>query len=421
MELSDVGDIRKMNVKHPTTGAENLFPSHVQKTRLTNVGIGQLKPYQKNPKKNTQKSVDAVAASIKELGYLKTSITVDEDWVLLTGHTTLKALKKLGYLTVPEVDVIKGLTEDEKTLYRINDNKLATIDEWDKKVLSELYATLDNDLKDISGFSDEDFEEEPQEIQEEPEDTRTVNTGDIWKLGRHYLFCGSSTEPASYENLPEPTFILTDPPYGINVVKGNHVGGEGLIKFTEHLTRKSSKKNIGSTKLASSTYKEIANDDNTDAAKAFYELHKDKKCVLFGGNYYTDFVPVSRCWLVWNKHTTGNFADAELAWTNLDSVVKLYDWTWNGVSREGKRNEEGRTRIHPSQKPVGLMKKILEDFTTEQDIVLDGFGGSGSTLIACEATNRTCICMELDPEYCKSIIVRYEQFTGDKAVKWTST
>jgi DNA modification methylase len=142
--------------------------------------------------------------------------------------------------------------------------------------------------------------------------------------------------------------------------------------------------------------------------------------ILFGGNYYTDFVPVSRCWIVWNKHTTGNFSDAELAWTNFDAVVRLYDWTWNGVSREGNRNEEGTKRVHPSQKPVGLMKKILEDFTEENEVVLDGFGGSGSTLIACEATNRTCVCIEMDADYCKDIINRYEQYTGDTAHKWKS-
>ena len=407
-----------MSEEKQKTGVESTLPQMV-KTRLTDVPINELKPYPKNPKKNTKKSVDAVAASIKELGYLKTSITVDEDMVLLTGHTTLKALQKLGYKTVPEVDIIRGLTEDEKTLYRINDNKLGTIDEWDKKVLAELYATLDNELKDISGFTDEDFEEEPQEI-EESSDDREVKAGDIWKLGRHTLFCGSSTDPASYKDLPEFTFILTDPPYGINVVKGSHIGGEGLLKFTSALTHKSNTRSLKSKKTGVSDFKEVLNDNNTDAARAFYELHKDKKMILFGGNYYTDFVPVSRCWIVWNKHTTGNFSDAELAWTNFDAVVRLYDWTWNGVSREGNRTEEGTKRVHPSQKPVGLMKKILEDFTEENEVVLDGFGGSGSTLIACEATNRTCVCIEMDADYCKDIINRYEQYTGDTAHKWKS-
>jgi DNA modification methylase len=126
---------------------------------------------------------------------------------------------------------------------------------------------------------------------------------------------------------------------------------------------------------------------------------------------------VSRCWLIWDKQNTGNFADAELAWTSFDKSVKLYHFMWNGLVREGDRKAEGERRIHPTQKPVGLIAHILNDFTKEKNAILDCFGGSGSTLIACEQLNRKCFMMELEPKYIDVIIARWEKFTGRKAEK----
>lgn len=166
------------------------------------------------------------------------------------------------------------------------------------------------------------------------------------------------------------------------------------------------------------TYNAIIGDETTETAKKNFEIakeHTDNQ-IIFGGNYFTDFLPVSRCWVVWDKNNTGNFADAELAWTSFDKGVKLYKWTWNGLVREGDRDVEGITRVHPTQKPVGMLGNILNDFTEEGDCVLDCFGGSGSTLMACEQLNRTCYMMELDPHYVDVIIARWEQFTGQKAV-----
>ena len=140
-----------------------------------------------------------------------------------------------------------------------------------------------------------------------------------------------------------------------------------------------------------------------------------KKQIIFGGNYFTDFLPPSRCWIVWDKQNTGNFADAELAWTSFDKGVKLYHFLWNGLCREGSREVEGKTRVHPTQKPVGMLADILKDFSEENDSVLDCFGGSGSTLIACEQLNRKCYMCELDPKYVDVIIQRWENFTGQKA------
>ena len=172
------------------------------------------------------------------------------------------------------------------------------------------------------------------------------------------------------------------------------------------------------TVVPATTYKPIIGDQSTETARKHYEVIKDisDNQILFGGNYYTDFLPVSRCWVVWDKDNTGNFADAELAWTSFDKGVKLYKWTWNGLVRQGERKAEGVKRVHPTQKPVGMIGNIIKDFTEEGESVLDGFGGSGSTLIACEQLNRRCFMAELDPHYIDIIIDRWEQYTGEKAI-----
>jgi len=213
--------------------------------------------------------------------------------------------------------------------------------------------------------------------------------------------------------------LLTDPPYGINVVATNSkiggdkpfgkVGGGGTTRFG---------KVGGDSIVESKVYSAIIGDDTTDTARACYDvaLTVSDNQIIFGGNYFTDFLPPSRCWIVWDKQNTGNFADAELAWTSFDKGVKLYHFLWNGLCREGSREVEGKTRVHPTQKPVGMLGDILKDFTKDNDTVLDMFGGSGSTLIACEQLGRKCYMCELDEHYCDVILTRWENLTGKKAV-----
>lgn len=176
---------------------------------------------------------------------------------------------------------------------------------------------------------------------------------------------------------------------------------------------------IGSANIAPTrVYKKIIGDDSVEAAELNYEIIKElsDNQILFGGNYFTDFLPASRCWIVWDKeNSTNNFADAELAWTSFDKIVRLYKWLWSGLLRKGDRKAEGMVRVHPTQKPVGLLVNILKDFAKESDTVLDCFGGSGSTLIACVQTGNACYMMELDPYYCSVIIDRWETLTGRMA------
>ncbi len=205
--------------------------------------------------------------------------------------------------------------------------------------------------------------------------------------------------------------LLTDAPYGVSIVKGATVGGDKPFGST----RGKAKNAI----LEARKYAEIIGDDTTDTARESYFICKDYSNIqiMFGGNYFTDFLPPSRCWLVWDKGVAKEafFAQVELAWCSKDGNAKLYRHLWSGLVREGDRATEGASRMHPTQKPVGMLAEIIKDFTKENDTVLDCFGGSGATLIACEQTNRKCRMMELDEHYCEVIIKRWEQLTGEKA------
>jgi len=376
--------------------------------------IGEVVPYENNPRINDS-AVNDVVASIRQCENID-PIEIDENNVILSGHTRLKALKALEYTEV-QVLRITGLTDEQKRKYRILANKTAERAEWDFEKLEVELDGLDFEGFDF-GFDVDlpNFEEDGQkeviedDYNEEPPTEPKAKLGDLYQLGKNRLICGDSTDPAVIDRLMDGVkakLLLTDPPYGIDVVKGNKVGGD-----------KAFGKVGGENIVKSKTYSAIIGDDTTDTARANYDvaLTCTENQIIFGGNYFTDFLPPSRCWIVWDKQNTGNFADAELAWTSFDKGVKLYHFLWNGLCREGSREVEGKTRVHPTQKPVGMLADILKDFSQENDSILDCFGGSGSTLIACEQLNRKCYMCELDPHYIDVIIDRWEKFTGEKAV-----
>ena len=213
--------------------------------------------------------------------------------------------------------------------------------------------------------------------------------------------CGDSTSIDAVERLMagrKADMVFTDPPYGISVVGGakarnGSIGGAG--------------------KVAAGEYRAVIGDDEDYNPAHIFELFPGGKYILWGANYYSDKLPIGGRWFVWDKNrgegTT--FSDCELAWSNIKGiVVKKYKVTWDGMNREGERGK----RVHPTQKPVLLSEKILTDFHHEK-VIVDLFGGSGSTLIACEKTARDCRMMELDPKYCDVIIKRWQDFTGQTA------
>jgi len=395
-----------------------------EKRELKNVPIADLIPYARNPRKNDP-AVQRVAASLKEYGLVKNSIVVDEDMVLITGHTTLKAMQALKWATAPEVTQVFGLTKAQKKAYRIADNKLGELATWDEELLAlefEDLKGLDFDV-DLTGFDDKelgkilDASKEASEDDYEPpvEIETSIQRGDLFRLGRHRLLCGDSTSAEDVGRLMEgkkADLLLTDPPYGINIVNTGRVGIDAPAGFGKVGTR-------GMVKAR--TYHNIEGDDHPFDPRPFLDLAP--VVMLFGGNNFASRLPDSPAWLVWDKKAEkgadhNNFSDVELVWTNLkQKSCPIYRHLWSGLLREGDRNVELKDRVHPTQKPVGLIAAILSDHSNPGALCLDPFLGSGTTLVACEQLGRTCYGMEISPQYCQVIIDRWEKLTRQKAEK----
>jgi DNA modification methylase len=209
--------------------------------------------------------------------------------------------------------------------------------------------------------------------------------------------------------------LLTDPPYGINIVSSN-----GEVGATS--SPLGFKGRVGGNVLGHSRrYRSIINDDKPFEPQ--FLLKYGIKQIIFGANNFATKLPDMPSWLVWDKKDGRgaegtSYSDIELAWCNTNSKVsRIYRHLWSGLLREGDRKTELKDRVHPTQKPVGLLAEIIMDYSLENQTVLDPFLGSGSTLIACEQTNRICYGMELDPHYVDVIIRRWENYTGSKAVQ----
>jgi DNA modification methylase len=379
---------------------------------MKNVKIGLIKPYEKNAKKHPAKQIKQVAESIKAFGFNQ-PIVVDKNGVIIVGHGRYEAAKLLGLKDVPAIKV--NLTDEQAKAYRLADNKLNE-SEWDMGLAIEELKGLSDELIDLTGFDRDLLIETDEKDDILPDNAPTrAKLGDVWQLGRHRIMCGDSTDKASVERLMDgkkADMVFTDPPYGISIVKHNQIGGGGKLGF------------VGATGEAKARkYRDIVNDETTDTAKKHYLLCLElgiKKFILWGGNYFTDFLSPERGWIIWDKKEgdiKNTFADCELAWTNLGKNAKIFRHLWAGLLRKGGRNEELKERVHPTQKPVGLLSDILLEYTKEDDIVFDAFLGSGSTLIATEKTGRICYGMELDPKYTDVILKRWEDYTGGKAEK----
>lgn len=384
--------------------------------KIKDIDIDKIRPYAGNQKEHPEKQIENIATSIREFGFIQ-PLVLDKENEIVIGHGRFLAAQKLELKTAPVV-YVENLTKEQVRKLRIIDNKLNE-SSWNveklKADLDELdFSEFDISFEDLFETLDEMSGKEEQSIEEgetpPPPAKPKAKPGQIYRLGRHRLMCGDSTSREDVEKLIDGEKIalaLTDPPYGVNIVASED-GESGIVGFGEK----------GKNKIADcKQYLPIRGDETTDTARLNYEILKDvsENQIIFGGNYFTDFLPPRACWCIWDKENTGNFADAELAWTSFDKGAKLYRWLWNGLCRKGERNVEGKTRVHPTQKPVGMLALIIKDFSKDNDCILDCFGGSGSTLMACEQTNRSCYMIEYEAAYIDVIIKRWEDFTGKKA------
>ena len=363
--------------------------------------IEDLQGYDKNPRKFTDKGLKDLKKSLQNCGDANI-ITINADNTVLGGHARLTVMKQLGYKEVDVKVPTKQLTDKQvqEVVVRLNAN---TAGEWD---LNKLEADFNLDELQEWGLDIEfNTEEDPQEVIEDevPEEVETrAKLGDIWQLGEHRLMCGDSTSVTDVEKLmngKKADMVFTDPPYGISVVGSNgKVGADNLAK--------------------NGVYMQVKGDETTETTENFYNtcisLGLDK-FIIWGGNYFVNFLPFSDGWLIWDKRgdmASNNFADGEMAWCSFHTPVRIYKQIWSGMIKEGEHEK----RVHPTQKPVRVLTDILKDFSKEKDTIFDGFGGSGSTLLACEQTNRKCLMMEYEPHYVDVIITRWENLTGKKAV-----
>lgn len=327
------------------------------------------------------------------------------------GHGRLiAAAEELGLEEVPVI--YRNFSEHDSHAYGLADNKAPEFSTEDgpalQAVLDELIANGGQQDVFDAGWTAEDLDElaaslagdsTPPEEPPTPDPPKKpiTNPGDVWVMGDHRLMCGDSYSTESIARLVDGVQVslgLHDPPYGISVVKADgKIGGSVLAE--------------------NRIYEPVIGDDRPYHPQHLLELGASTT-VIWGANYFHDELPRSGAWLAWDKGRPEgtNFSDVELAWTDAQKVaIRCYRVVWHGMIREG----ESGPRVHPTQKPTKLCAQIVQTYTDEGDVVLDLFGGSGSTLLGCEQVGRSARLMEISPAYCDVIISRWEQMTGGKA------
>ena len=371
--------------------------------------ISEVKPYERNAKKHDKKQIENVMESIRQFGFVQ-PVVVDKNNVLVIGHCRYAAAKRLKMKQIDAVRV-ESLTEEQVNKLRLLDNKLNE-SEWDIELLLEDVPALDWDGFDIDWNLPELEGDEPEVIEDEPpEPPKEAKTkpGDLYQLGRHRLLCGDATKPEDLERLmngQKADLYLTDPPYNVDYV--------GKTKDALKIENDSRGDSEFRELLVNSF---MAAKECMKAGAAFYIWHADSEGFNFRGACRDVGWTVREC-LIWKKNSM---------------VLGRQDYQWQhepvlyGFLQNGKHpwysdrkqttiwnyDKPKRNKDHPTSKPLDLLGYPIQNSSQENSVVIDTFGGSGSTLMACEQLNRICYMMELDPKYASVILRRYVEDTGD--------
>jgi len=379
-----------------------------QNRKLEWRSISSLIPYARNSRTHSDEQIAQIAASLKEFGWTN-PILIDGDNGIIAGHGRLSAARKLGHEEVPVIE-LKDLTETQRKAYIIADNRLALNAGWDNEMLTiELNDLLaDGFALDILGFDPKELnallepdvvegltgEDEAPPLPEEPK----TKLGDIYQLGNHRLMCGDSTSVDAVQTLLQgqrADMVFTDPPYNVafngrsgkfDVIKNDDLPEEQFSQFIQDWLQ---------------TFEAFRPNSYYICCNwAFYGILqsalKPKACIVWAKNVFG----LGRGYR--HQHEFIMFDGL------IDPDIKNESDLWN-IAKDSKY-------VHPTQKPVAISERAIKNSTKVNNIVLDYFGGSGSTLIACEKQNRHARLMELDPKYCDVIVKRWEDFTGKKAV-----
>lgn len=396
------------------------FEKKESNMNIQKINILKLKPSEYNPRKDLQPEDEEyikIKNSILEFGYVA-PVIINADMTVIGGHQRLKVLKELGYEEIQ--CIVVDLDKNKEKALNLALNKISG--EWDndklEAILAELKETdidmnitgfsndeIDDILKDIMGSNEDDFDlEEALEEIEEP----ITKVGDIWKLGKHRLLCGDSTQQEDVMRLmnnQEADILLTDPPYNVD-----YEGTAGKIEND----------NMNETEFYNLLIDAFKNMHSVAKAGCpIYVFHADTEGLNFRNAFKNAGFKLAQC-LVWVKNTFV-MGRQDYQWKHEPI---LYGW------KEGKAHyfidsrsqntvlefdKPTRNAEHPTMKPIDLLVYLIKNSSKENNLIVDLFGGSGSSLIAAEQTNRICYTMELDPRYCDVIIKRWETLTGQKA------
>jgi len=393
--------------------------------KIEQVKLDALIPYARNSRTHSEAQVAQIAASIKEFGFTN-PVLIDETGSIIAGHGRVMAARKLAITDVPSIR-LTHLTDAQKKAYVIADNKLALNAGWDDEMLAVELTDLKDmgfDL-DLTGFSTDEIEAllaptgtegltDEDAVPEVPEAPVTV-LGDVWLLGKHRVMCGDSTSIDAVDKLMEgqkADMVFTDPPYGVSYEGGhNQKKRSGIIADTlegESLTGLF----YGALMAAVACTKDGA---------AFYVWYASGKSIETYAAL-ADLPLKLRAVIQWYKVKSGLGAFMSQYIPNAEPCMYLHKDgcapAWYGPTNEKtvwELKKESRNEFHPTQKPVGLPERAINNSSKAGDYILDLFGGSGSTLIGCEKTGRINRSMELDPKYCDVIVQRWQEFTGQTA------
>jgi DNA modification methylase len=382
--------------------------------KIERIAITKLIPDPTNARTHDEKNLSAIEGSLKEFGQRK-PIVITQDNIIAAGNGTVEAAKRLGWTEMDVVRVPADWDADRIKAYALADNRTAELADWNPEVMAAQLLDLQEAGFDIESFGFElvnpPVDLESIEEDEIPEDapTRTA-LGDIWKLGRHRLMCGSTTSLDDMDKLMEKKkadIVFTDPPYGVA-----YTGG---IQFKDGQVQKNNR--------------EMIQNDDADIYEAVMQTlgaYANGPCYIwFAGTRASTLYEAAEKYgdihalIIWVKN--GGYGALNANYKQKHEPCLYWKPRGKSLNFTGSTtettvwqiNKDGRNTLHPTQKPVALAAKAISNHSG--DLVFDGFGGSGATLIASEQVGKTCFMMELDPKYCDVIIQRWENLTGKKA------